>query len=137
MADGANSSQATGINDLGQVVGSFYATSSSSPEAFLYSENTFNGLGTLGGNSSEGRLALTIQVKIVGYSDTGISINTEAFVYSNGKMTGLGTLGGNFSYAKAINNSGQIVGYSAMDDGDFYAFSDSGGKMTSLGHRQV
>jgi probable HAF family extracellular repeat protein len=50
-------------------------------------------------------------------------------------MTDLGTLpGGTWSFARAINSSGQIVGYSATNGSiGFHAFFYSNGTMTDLG----
>lgn len=49
-------------------------------------------------------------------------------------VTDLGTLGGIGSGALGINNSGQIVGIAAINDGNFpHAFLYSGGRMTDLG----
>ena len=49
-------------------------------------------------------------------------------------MTDLGTLGGTNSYAIAINDRGQVVGYSGTDRGmTGHAFLYSDGAMTDLG----
>ncbi len=48
-------------------------------------------------------------------------------------MIDIGTLGGTTSYAKDINNSGQIVGYSATSSGETHAFLYENGVMTDIG----
>ena len=60
-----------------------------------------------------------------------------AFLYSNGVMTALGTLGGSSSYATALNDAGQVVGYSwtsgASGTPREHAFLYSSGVMADLG----
>src|SRR5438477_9429202 len=48
-------------------------------------------------------------------------------------ITDLGTLGGTASSATAINNNGQVVGYSSLADGSTHAFLYSAGAMVDLG----
>ena len=48
-------------------------------------------------------------------------------------MTDLGTLGGTVSYARGINDSGQVVGYSYTSSGIYHAFLWQNGSMTDLG----
>ena len=45
----------------------------------------------------------------------------------------LGTLGGTFSFAGAINERGQVVGYSETASGEIHAFLWHQGVMTDLG----
>jgi probable HAF family extracellular repeat protein len=129
-------SVATGVNDVGQVVGYCQQTGSmnSTQEAFLYSQGAVTDLGTLGGSTSEAS-AINDADQVVGSSTTGTSFSspTHAFLYSNGTMTDLGTLGGDSSDATAINVVGQIVGDSTTKSGATHAFLESGGTMTDLG----
>jgi probable HAF family extracellular repeat protein len=73
----------------------------------------------------------TGQVVGVFYPDSGSYYN--AFLYSSGTSTNLGTLGGKYSWAEAINNTGQVVGFSTNSSGYTYAFLYSGGTMINLG----
>ncbi len=72
---GGSSSEATGINDSGQIVGySTTTTSFDSPtHAFLLNRGSqMKDLGTLGGTSSEAT-AINASGQIVGYSTTSTS----------------------------------------------------------------
>jgi probable HAF family extracellular repeat protein len=88
-----------------------------------------------------------------GVSDTGLVVGTaqkwssgfwRAFLWSDGVMTDLGTLGGDESCALAVNNVGQVVGWSQRtadpyDANELYpppirrAFLWQNGVMTDLG----
>ena len=128
---GGADSQATGINDSGQVVG-WSATASGKNEAFLYSGGVMTGL--LPGYVASVANGINNSGQIVG-AVTDSSGHTQAFLYSGGVMTGLGTLPGYaWSAATAINNKGQIVGYAVDASGQKEeAFLYSGGVMTGLG----
>ncbi len=146
---GGSFSEATGINNRGDVVGfSSIPTQNEGvlpagypSHPFLYRHGLMHDLGTLGGSSGEAN-AINDLGEIVGWSATASNAETHAFLYSNGKMTDLGTLGNSdepfngigpqpYSSASAINNWGQIVGTSLSTNGE-HAFLYSNGRMTDL-----
>jgi probable HAF family extracellular repeat protein len=103
---GGNYTQAYGINTLGQVTGL------SASHAFLYSNDMVHDLGTLGGAFSMGR-GINDSGQVTGESLIANNTNTHAFLYSGGVMRDLGTLPSyTDSHATAINNAGQVTGYS-------------------------
>ncbi|WP_096292005.1 PEP-CTERM sorting domain-containing protein [Nitrosomonas ureae] len=130
------------INETGQVVG---ATTVDRVTGFEHAFITgLNGaglidLGTLGGGNSRA-LGINDSGQVVGRSEITLANNTShAFVTgANGAgMTDLGTLStltGRFSEANAINNSGQVVGWSHTDEGYSHAFitGPNGVGMTDL-----
>jgi probable HAF family extracellular repeat protein len=122
-------SQATGINDSGQIVGWGDANRS-----FLRSGSTVTDLGSLGGTFSEAN-AINNGGGIAGVSSLADENVLHGYVYMNGKMTDLGTLGGNYSWATGINDNGLVVGNSSYDplSDNFHAFMYSYGVMTDLG----
>ena len=86
----------------------------STTNAFLYENGAMIDLGTLGGlGDGSSAWGINNNSQIVGQSTTCPGCPNHAFLYENGAMIDLGTLNGySDSYARAINNSGQIVGYS-------------------------
>jgi probable HAF family extracellular repeat protein len=56
------------------------------------------------------------------------------FLWSEGKITDLGTLGGGlFAEGTAINNLGEVAGFSNLKNGERHAFVFHNGKMSDLG----
>jgi probable HAF family extracellular repeat protein len=138
---GYGSSDATGLNASGQVVG--YAASSAglgggvSTNGFLYSDGKLSAIGTLGGSDSEAN-GINDSGQVVGWANT--TTGQDAFLYSNGQLTDVGGLpGATASAATAINDSGQIVGYSSISGGSGggvitpNAFLYEAGKFIDLG----
>jgi probable HAF family extracellular repeat protein len=121
---------AYGINDSGQIVGR-YQNADGATHAFLYVTGQLTDLGTLGGANSEA-LALNVTGLIVGDSQTSAG-PIHAFVFNNGAMQDLGTLPdfANASFARGVNNAGQIVGESDSES-QKRAFVYSDGRMTDL-----
>ncbi|HSI50304.1 MAG TPA: hypothetical protein VLA61_18690 [Ideonella sp.] len=112
-------SQASDINNAGQIVGSF-VPANSDRRGFVTDGVTTTVLGTLGGNISE---AVTINDAghVVGTATTldpgsGPPTSYNAFIYRKGKMKSLGSLGGGSSTAIAINGKDQVIGTSLLSD---------------------
>jgi probable HAF family extracellular repeat protein len=112
-------SEATGINDNGQVVG-WSTNSSTHLHAFLWQNAIgMQDLGTLGGSSSYAT-AINNGGQVVGYSPSGGL--DHGFLWQSGKgMQDIGTLGGACD-ANSINNLGQVVGTSATSSSHLHAF---------------
>lgn len=130
-------SSAYGINDSGQVVGEAGTTGGLYNHAFLYSgSGPMQDLGTLGGTYSRAN-DINDSGQVVGVARTRSNGPLCAFLYSgSGPMQDLGTLGGSYgsSVARAINNNGQVVGYSndSSDSSHAFIWRDSSG-MQDLG----
>jgi probable HAF family extracellular repeat protein len=108
LAGGTNNA-ATGINDLGTVVG-YSATGSASEMAFVYSGGVARQLGTLPGGTTSRANAVDNYGNIVGCSDTGSDAALHAFLHSGGIWTDLGVRSGyQWSEATAVS-SNQVAG---------------------------
>ncbi len=139
-----NYSAATGINSNGDVVG--YSTALANiRHAFLWTAGGgMQDLGSLGGVMRDSHAhGINSSGMVVGYaslSNTYPPMGPHAFKWTaSGGMVDLGTLGGSSasyaSYAYAVNDSGQIVGYStgssAASQGEAFLYSN--GAMSPLG----
>ncbi len=117
---------AMGINDAGAVVGG-------NGQAFVYSNGTFQDLGTLPGGSWSAAYGINDAGTVVGYGTLGSGICRGFIWTAGGGMTEIGTFGGANSYAYAVNQSGEVVGEASLASGYENAFVDIGGVMTDLG----
>ena len=134
---GGDRASALGINDAGHVVG--YARTGTfrgnTPvhHAFVHRGAAMTDLGTLGGDFS---IAFDVNNRgqVVGMANTTTTSTTRwhAFLHEDGVMRDLGTLMIN-SYAHALNESGEVVGY--MSDSlqsNERAFVYTGGRLYDL-----
>jgi probable HAF family extracellular repeat protein len=141
-ASGNGSSQAAAINTGGQVAGysHYYVNGANKGQrAFVWSNGVMTNLGSLGtdasGNGGSQAAAINTSGQVAGnstYYVNGTSMGSRAFVWSNGVMTNLGTLGTDSkgqggSSARALNDSGQVVGSS-----DYYLAGVSQGSRAFL-----
>lgn len=150
---GTLAGSAPGFTSYGQAIGISGAVTggSDTPQsfhAFLYRNGTMADLGTLGGDTSYG-VGVNLFQQVAGFSNIATLDPTNpgnqelrAFLWRNGTMADLGTLGtGTDSAAGALNDFGQVAGWSTIDTGfdpeafgpDFHAFLSQRGAMSDLG----
>jgi probable HAF family extracellular repeat protein len=100
---------ASGINELGQVVGS-RPTPAGQSRAFLWEQGTMTDLPTPDGSNS-GANAINEKGQIIGYlSSCSAAGGGDSAMWEDGKVTCLGTVGGASNFVIGINNRGQIIG---------------------------
>lgn len=110
---GATSIAAQGINDKGQIVGTFFSQTDGN-QGFIYSAGTFTPIIVPG-----------VTTDAYSINNAGVVVGTN-FIYENGNLSTFGAPG-NFSLLTGINNEGQIVGET---NGIPYLYS--GGTSTQL-----
>jgi probable HAF family extracellular repeat protein len=112
------------INDLGEAAGGFWQNNAGSGQAFYWSHAFYwsNGmvtdLGTLPGHNMSSAFGINVSHDVVGVSANCSSTCTDqrAVLFRAGSVLDLNTLipadsGWFLSYATAINNAGQVVGF--------------------------
>jgi probable HAF family extracellular repeat protein len=113
---GGSNSIGLGMNDRGEVVGSYYDTNGQR-RAFHWQQGVMTDPGLLPGGLYAYAEDINNQGQIAGTSDAtgtvdGLSIDDHAFTYAAGNFTDLGTLGGKSSVAHGQNSAGDVVGWS-------------------------
>ena len=129
---GGFASEGDAINNSGVIVGGeFYAPNHS--EAFKLSGTTVTYLGFLPGGINSVAYAISPSGLITGWADD--SSGTEVFIYSTSNgLVNIGNLGGPGGAGTAINDAGQVAGYSYVNGGAAqHAFLYNGGIMQDLG----
>jgi probable HAF family extracellular repeat protein len=129
------------INASGVVVGMTTVNNGSvlsSSQAFLYDGTGMYDIGALcAGGASLDSLSQAFDInasgQVVGYCYTSSTSTSYAFLYDSTGMRNLGTLGGANTSAYAINDIGQVVGYSKTSDGVQHAFMYDSTGMQDLG----
>jgi len=124
---GGTTSHGLGINDSSQVTGFSFITGNTYFHAFLYSGGSMIDLGVLPPphNFNSFGNGVNNSGDVTGSS----GFTAHAYLYSGGPMIDTGTLGGDQAAGFAINDSGQITGYSQITPGQinpYHAFLYSG-----------
>ncbi|MGZ5575411.1 MAG: DUF3466 family protein [Methylobacter sp.] len=137
---GGTESFAYGISNSGKVVGSSRLVGDTETHSFLYSNGKITDLYPLNSENIQtvGPTSINNGGKIAsGVINNGIYY-PAIYDIKTGKITILDSLGGVTPYnfngvATSINNSGQAVGYSYLDDINRHAFLYSNGVVTDIG----
>jgi probable HAF family extracellular repeat protein len=107
-------SSAVGINNSGEISGSFSPGFGAGDHAFLYSGGSNIDLGTFGGRNSHA-YKINNTGNVVGAADDANGVS-HAFIYKNKQMKDLNSFHGvssstNLIISFGINDKGQIIGY--------------------------
>jgi probable HAF family extracellular repeat protein len=101
------------INNAGEVVGVTGTDQPSDARGFLWQKGVMTDIGALGGRRSYA-YSINARGQITGVAERTSDphdIDQHGFLWDNGEMADLSFLGGfEWSWAEAINNSGQVIG---------------------------
>jgi len=119
---------AFGINDSGQIVGSFFAAGNSTTHGFLDTGGSFTTIDVPGATRTTA-YGINNSGQIVGWFRD--ALGDHVFLDTGGSFTTINAPGAINTYAYGINDSGQIVG-SFVDALGSHGFVDTGGSFTTL-----
>jgi uncharacterized membrane protein len=119
---------AFGINDSGQIVGSFFSAGNTTTHGFVDTGGSFNTI-DVPGASSTAAYGINNSGQIVGWFRD--SLGDHVFLDTGGSFNTINAPGAINTYAYGINDSGQIVG-SFVDALGSHGFVDTGGSFTTL-----
>ena len=132
-----------GINDVGQVAGTFVVEATVYLHACFWKDDNITDLHTeLNFDASSSAFGINNSGQVVGNVDFTVEFDNgfpvtgndyHAFLWKDGTMTDLGTLGGSNSKAYDINNKGQVVGEAKTSSETFHAFLWKDSTMIDLG----
>ena len=127
---GARDTLATGINNLGQIAGT-YNDSRTGMHGFLDSNNNFTQLDVSGNVGTSAATGLNDAGQIVGYGQYP-GQPSSGFLYDGGTYRRINFPGASSTYLLGINNAGTAVGYYQTST-KAYGFSyNNGGVFTTL-----
>lgn len=132
LPSGAIANEADAINDAGKIAGTVWW--SDRVQAVLYDHGTVIDLGDLGSGQSWAA-GMNTKGEIVGFSLGQDNATFYPVLWRWGNIINLGLLNGNmstFGIANAVNNKGQVVGFSDLDHGQIHAFLWQNGVMYDL-----
>lgn len=122
-------SAARGLNDAGQVIGTYMPVGYSpdrfgmaATHGFVTSESSFRDIGTLGGAHST-PFSINSKGQVVGHSTIAGDQIQHAFLYSGGVLNDVNPNGARSSAASGINDAGDIA---AMVNSQSYLISPTG-----------
>jgi probable HAF family extracellular repeat protein len=135
---GSLGSAANAINSSGQVVGYAFTTNNAGLHATLFSGTGSNNtdLGGLVGaaNNNGEAYGINDSGQILGHATAPCgNVHATLFSGTGSGNSDLGALGGVFSFGRAINNAGQMVGQADAGLGHAVLFSGTGSGNTDLG----
>lgn len=146
LLESTNPSYATGINNQNEIVGGITIVNEFAAYAFAYQSGvtTFlpcptNPLAmmTACGINNQGDIVGTKTIT-PGYGSGYYSTSQSPFLWHQGQMQDLGTLGGNIATATAVNDDGEVVGWSmTVSNKETHAFLYQQGQMMDLGGLDV
>lgn len=136
---GGDNSVGLGINDFGQVTGQVNHISGNANVFVTNPDRSFPCCSSFSAGddiNSSGQVAgFDFSRTPYYYSETNFGYYTHAYIFNaDGTQIDLGTLGGTASWATAINDAGQVTGFSYDTNRQTHAFlADAQGQMIDLG----